>query len=65
MDRPEDPRALKDGIASCEEIKAAPEFDERRLGDRAYLEKIGWHYRQDEPTRAPSGAADTKQAAAG
>jgi hypothetical protein len=38
--------------ASREEIKAAPEFDERRLGDRAYLEQLGWHYRKDEPKQA-------------
>jgi hypothetical protein len=47
--------------ATRDEIKAAPEFDERRLGDRAYLEKIGWHYRRDDPAAAKSGAADTKQ----
>jgi hypothetical protein len=47
-----------------DEIRSAPEFDERRLGDRAYLEKIGWHYRRDEAapsergaSRAPRGAA--------
>ena|SRR5687767_6979515 len=49
--------------ATREEIKGAPEFDERRLGDRAYLEKIGWHYRRDDATPAKSRAADTNQTA--
>ena len=49
--------------ASRQEIKAAPEFDERRLGDRSYLEKIGWHYRRDDRTPAPSQAADAKKTA--
>jgi hypothetical protein len=41
-----------------DEIKAAPEFDERRLGDRAYLEKVGWHYRSGEPGKpAPKAPA--------
>jgi hypothetical protein len=51
--------------ASREEIKAAPEFDERRLGDRSYLEKIGWHYRRDDRAPARSEAADPKKSAAG
>jgi len=29
------------------EIKAAPEFDERRLGARAYHDKHGGHYRRE------------------
>jgi len=33
------------------EIKAAPEFDERRLGDRSYLEQIGWHYSREDPKK--------------
>ena len=49
--------------ATRAEIKAAPEFDERRLGDRAYLEKIGWHYRRDDPAAARSAAAETKPTA--
>jgi len=36
------------------EIRDAPEFDERRLDDRAYLEKVGWHYRAE---RAPAKRA--------
>jgi hypothetical protein len=51
--------------ASRQEIKAAPEFDERRLSDRAYLEKIGWHYRRDEPAPAKGTAPDTPKSTAG
>lgn len=51
--------------ASRKEIKAAPEFDERRLGDRAYLEKTGWHYRRDEPTAGKSQESETGKAAGG
>jgi hypothetical protein len=38
------------------DIKAAPEFDERRLGDRAYLDEHGGHYRREG---RPAGAAKT------
>jgi PRC-barrel domain len=38
--------------ASKAEIKAAPEFDERRARDRDYLETLGWHYRIGQPDTA-------------
>jgi len=49
--------------ATREEIKAAPEFEERRLGERAYLEKIGWHYRRADLTPAQRPAADKEKKA--
>jgi hypothetical protein len=38
--------------ASRAEIKAAPEFDERRIRDREYLETSGWRYRIGRPDTA-------------
>jgi PRC-barrel domain len=38
--------------ASKADIKAAPEFDERRIRDRDYLETLGWHYRVGQPEGA-------------
>ncbi|HEX2105734.1 MAG TPA: PRC-barrel domain-containing protein [Solirubrobacteraceae bacterium] len=38
--------------ASKAEITAAPEFDERRIHDREYLETLGWRYRVGQPETA-------------
>jgi hypothetical protein len=47
------------------EIRDAPEFDERRIRDRAYLESIGWHYRQGEPFGGAAKKAEDRSGAAG